>query len=73
MIYASGLSILYTFIVALFESEGLTLNMCNVVLSAMGLATLVGNLGLSGLSQLPGFNSVLLHSLSAVMCGEYLI
>ena len=70
-IYAAGLNALYTLILALFESEGLSSNMSNMVLSSMGFATLVGNLGLSGLSQLPGFNSVLLHGLSAVICGEY--
>ena len=72
VIYSSGLNALYTFIMALFESEGLSFNMSNMVLSVMGFATLVGNLGLSGLSQLPGLNSIVLHAVSAVISGELL-
>ncbi len=70
VIHVTGINALYTFILALLESEGLSANMSNMVLSSMGFSSLLGNLGLSGLSQLSGFRSMQILVISAVICGE---
>ncbi len=70
VIHVTGINALYTFILALLESEGLSANMSNMVLSSMGFSSLLGNLGLSGLSQLSGFRSMQILVISGVICGE---
>ena len=66
-----GTAVVFTHIMAFAESEGISASFGNMMVSALGLFSILGRVGLSSLSQLPRINTIWLYIFAVFLCGNY--
>ena len=68
-----GTAVVFTHIMAFAESEGISASFGNMMVSALGLFSILGRVGLSSLSQLPWISTLWLYSFAVFFCGKYIL
>lgn len=66
-----GTAVVFTHIMAFAKSEGISASFSNVMVSALGLFSILGRVGLGSLSQLPWINTIWLYIFGVFFCGNY--
>ena len=66
-----GSAVVFTHITAFAESEGISASFSNMMISALGLFSILGRICLSSLSQLPWINTIWLYIFAVFFCGKY--
>ena len=67
-----GSAVVFTHIMAFAESEGISKSFSNMMVSALGLFSIMGRVGLSSLSQLPWINTIWLYIFAVFFCGNFI-
>ena len=68
-----GNAVVYTYIVAFAASEGVHQSLGNILVSTLGLSSLIGRVVLSILSQHPRTNTIILYTTVLAICGNFFI
>ena len=66
-----GLSVVFTHITAYAESQGTSPSLSRALVSVLGVAGLVGRIGLSGLGQITCTNTFALYIAAVALTGEF--
>ena len=69
--FVFGVGVVYTHILAFVESQGILPSLGNMMISAIGLSSLIGRILLSSLSQHPKINTHVLYVIAVFFCGKY--
>ena len=66
-----GSSIVFTHIIAYAESQGISATLAKVMVTLLGVASLLGKIGLGFVSQKDGVNTILLYSATIGISGKF--
>ena len=66
-----GSSIVFTHIIAYAESQGISATLAKVMVTLLGVSSLLGKIGLGFISQKDGVNTILLYIVAVFISGEF--
>ena len=69
-LFLFGSSIVFTHIIAYAESQGISATLAKVMVTLLGVASLLGKIGLGFISQKDGVNTILLYIAAVFTSGE---
>lgn len=72
LLYLFGVGVVFTHIIAFVKSRRSSESLGNLLVSAIGLSSLIGRLALSSLCQQPWANTIVVYILAVFLCGELL-
>ena len=70
LLFLFGCSVVFTHIIAFAESQGISPSLGRLLVSILGGAGIAGRVGLSGLSQLPCTNTIVLYCVAVALTGK---